>query len=113
MKGYAVGIIKDVRIGPAVVEYLERIDATLQPYGGRFAVHGGDPELLEGESPGDVVVIEFPDRASARSWYASPAYQAIVGLRTESSLSTVVLVDGVEDGHRATDVLEAACDAAG
>ena len=35
-------------IGPAIAEYLERIDATLAPSGGRFAVHGGEAEVLEG-----------------------------------------------------------------
>jgi hypothetical protein len=34
-----------VTIGPAIAEYLERIDATLAPFGGRFAVHGGEVEV--------------------------------------------------------------------
>jgi uncharacterized protein (DUF1330 family) len=37
-----------VTIGPAIAEYLERIDATLAPFGGRFAGHGGEVEVLEG-----------------------------------------------------------------
>jgi uncharacterized protein (DUF1330 family) len=36
-----------------IVEYLERIDATLAPSGGRFIVHGGDFESLEGSWPGN------------------------------------------------------------
>ena len=58
-----------------IVKYLEEIDATLRPFGGRFAIHGGDVEVLEGEWPGHVVLIEFPDRDSARAWYRSPTYQ--------------------------------------
>ncbi|MEB3371598.1 DUF1330 domain-containing protein [Saccharopolyspora mangrovi] len=39
---------------------------------GRFLVHCGRVEVLEGDWPGDVVIIEFPDVAMARSWYHSP-----------------------------------------
>ena len=40
---YGVALLQDVRMGPPIVEYLERIDATLAPYGGRFIVHGATP----------------------------------------------------------------------
>ena len=105
MTGYAVGILQEVKMGPPIVEYLERIDATLAPYDGHFIVHGGDAEVLEGTSPGTLIVIEFPDRRAAAQWYASPAYQDIVALRTEHSVSTVFLIDGVDRDHVATDVL--------
>jgi uncharacterized protein (DUF1330 family) len=102
---YAVALLRDLKMGPPIVEYLERIDATLAPYGGRFIVHGARPEVLEGASPGTMVVIEFPDRDRAVAWYASPAYQEILPLRTEKSSSTTFLVEGVAPDHKATDVL--------
>ncbi len=107
MKSYAVGMLQDVAMGPAIVEYLERIDSTLAPFAGRFLIHGGEAEVLEGTSPGALIVIEFPDRASAAQWYASDAYQAILPLRTENSASTALLIDGVRDGYRATDAVPA------
>jgi uncharacterized protein (DUF1330 family) len=102
---YGVALLEDVRMGPAIVEYLERIDATLEPHGGRFVVHGARPEMLEGSSPGTMVVIQFPDSAHAHAWYDSVAYREILALRTENSSSTVFIVDGVGEDHRATDVL--------
>ena len=105
MTAYAVGILHDIDLGPAIVEYLERIDATLAPFDGRFTVHGGELDMREGDNPGAFIVIEFPDLAAAERWYASEAYQAILPLRTEHSVSTVFLVDGVGPEHRATDVL--------
>ena len=105
MTTYGVGILRDVKMGPLIVEYLERIDATLAPYDGHFIIHGGRPELLEGTSPGTLVVIEFPDRAAAEAWYQSPAYEAILPLRAESSDSTIFMIDGVGRDHVATDVL--------
>ncbi|HSP37660.1 MAG TPA: DUF1330 domain-containing protein [Frankiaceae bacterium] len=44
---------------------LRRIDATLEPFSGRFLVHGAAPQLMDGELPGVVVVIGFPDLDSA------------------------------------------------
>jgi uncharacterized protein (DUF1330 family) len=105
MAAYAIGILTNVSIGPGIVEYLEQIDDTLRPHDGRFAVHGAPNEVREGTDPGTVVIIEFPNIAAARRWYDSPEYQAILRLRADNSTSTVILVDGVEAGHLATDVL--------
>ncbi|MGN6467455.1 MAG: DUF1330 domain-containing protein [Rhizobiaceae bacterium] len=105
MVAYAVAHMRQVTMGPAIVEYLHRIDATLAPFDGRFLVHGGDLDLIEGAWPGHLIVIEFPDRERARAWYASPAYRAIIALRTDNSRSDVILVDRVAEPHRATDVL--------
>jgi uncharacterized protein (DUF1330 family) len=106
MSGYAVAHIREVTINVEIVRYLEQIDATLRPFGGRFMIHGGDVELLEGAWPGHVVMIEFPDRLSARAWYHSAAYQSIVRLRTNNSVADVVLVDGVGPEHHASDILD-------
>ena len=106
MAGYAVGILSEVEMGPPIVEYLERIDATLAPYNGHFIVHGGEPTMLEGTDPGAFIVIEFPDRSAALDWYASAAYQEILPLRTEHTRSTAFVIDGVDRDHRATDVLD-------
>ena len=107
MPAYAVAHMRQVTMGPAVVEYLQRIDATLAPFGGRFIVHGGEVEILEGSWPGFLIVIEFPDRDRASAWYNSAAYQEIVTLRTDNSESDVVMVNGVGSEHKATDVLAA------
>jgi uncharacterized protein (DUF1330 family) len=102
---YSVALLRNVTMGQPIVEYLERIDATLAPYGGRFIVHGARASMLEGTDPGTMVIIVFPDRAQAEDWYGSPAYQEILPLRTENTSSTLFIVDGVDATHRATDVL--------
>jgi uncharacterized protein (DUF1330 family) len=107
MSAYAVAHMRQVTMGQEIVEYLQRIDATLAPFGGQFIVHGGDVEVLEGSWPGHLIVIEFPDHGQARAWYQSDGYQDILPLRTDNSQSDVVLADGVSRGHLATDVLEA------
>jgi uncharacterized protein (DUF1330 family) len=105
MIAYAVAHMRQVTMGPQIVEYLHKIDATLEPFGGRFLVHGGNVEMIENDWPGNLIIIEFPDRRHVREWYSSPAYQAILALRSENSQSDVVFADGVEHPHKATDVL--------
>lgn len=105
MTAYAVAHLHSVDFGEAVATYLTEIDETLHAYGGRFLVHGTDPQVLEGEWPGHLVLIEFPDLEQARAWYDSPAYQAILPLRTENSVGTAILVEGTPPGYRASDYL--------
>ena len=105
---YGIAHLRSVDFGPDVIEYLQRIDATLEPFDGRFVVHGAKVEVLEGQWPGDIVVIAFPDLAAARAWYASPAYQAILALRTGNSVGDVILVEGCDENHKSTDLLAAA-----
>ena len=71
-------------------------------------IHGATPEVVEGEWTDDLIVIEFPDLDSARAWYRSPAYQRLIPLRTQSSEGDILLVDGVREPHRATDILTGA-----
>jgi uncharacterized protein (DUF1330 family) len=63
--------------------------------------------VLEGDWSGDLIIIEFADRQSARGWYASRAYQKILPLRTEHSEGDVIFIDGVSEDHRADDLLSA------
>lgn len=59
----------------------------------------------EGDWSGDLIVIEFPDLERARAWYESPAYQEILPLRAEHSRGAILLIDGEDADHAATDVL--------
>jgi uncharacterized protein (DUF1330 family) len=107
MSAYCIAHMRTVTMGPPIVEYLQRIDATLAPFDGRFIVHGGEAEVLEGSWPGFAIVLEFPDSPTARAWYQSDAYREIADLRTDNSESDIIIVDGVGSDHRATDVLAA------
>jgi uncharacterized protein (DUF1330 family) len=106
MTAYAVAHLRSVDQNAEIVEYLRRIDATLDPYGGHFVVHGVLPDVIEGEWPGFLVVIGFPDLGAARAWYDSPAYQEILPLRTRNSDGVTLLVDGVRAGYRAAGYAE-------
>ena len=106
-RSYASAVLTEVRFGDGIRSYLERIDATLAPFDGRFLIHGGLDAEVEGSFPGDLILIEFPTPDGARRWYESAAYQAIIGLRADNSEGSLALFHGVEQPHRATDILAA------
>jgi uncharacterized protein (DUF1330 family) len=60
MTAYAIANLHNPAPHREVAEYIERIQATLDPYGGRFLVHGAQHEVKEGSWGGAVVVIAFP-----------------------------------------------------
>ena len=81
-------VIADVEINnlDGFKQYSQQVPKTLEPFGGRFLVRGGPHESIEGDfRPKRFVVLEFPDMKSAKGWYASPAYQAILPIRLRNS----------------------------
>ena len=106
---YAVGLLHPARTGVdalrAVEQYLLRVQATLDPFGGHFLIHGAAPSEVEGAWPDDLVVIAFPTSGSAERWYHSTAYQQIVALRTAAVDGCVALFTGVSPSHHPSDVL--------
>lgn len=106
MTSFAVARLRNVTMNPDIGAYLAAIDATLAPFQGRFVIHGSSKDILEGSWPGDLVIIAFPDRQTAHAWYTSPAYQAILPLRSRNSDADIILVDCVEDNHQAIDILK-------
>ena len=99
MSAYGFAHLRDRRHHPEILEYLERIQETLDPFHGHFLIHGPPTEVVEGVWQGSMVLIEFPGLAEARAWYTSPAYQGILRLRTDHIVGDVVLVEGVGPGY--------------
>ncbi|MGG2464116.1 DUF1330 domain-containing protein [Streptomyces sp. RGM 3693] len=63
VSAYGFAHLRSRRHHSDVLEYLERIQATLDPFHGRFVIHGPPAEVLEGVWLGSMVLIEFPDVA--------------------------------------------------
>ena len=77
-------------------EYTQQVPGTLEPYGGRFVVRGGDLQVCEGSPLPRLVVIEFPSAEQASAWYNSPEYQAIISIRHQNaSCNFLVIAPGV------------------
>jgi uncharacterized protein (DUF1330 family) len=74
--------------------YRQAVAPLIARYGGIYLVRGGQTETLEGNPANRIVVLQFPNVDAARSFYNAPDYRAIIGLRTASATSRLILVEG-------------------
>jgi uncharacterized protein (DUF1330 family) len=85
----------DVHDADAYRDYVALVPDSLQPFGGRFLVRGGEHETLEGDwHPHRLIVVEFPSAEHARRWFDSAPYAAAKAIRQEASTGSLVLVEG-------------------
>jgi uncharacterized protein (DUF1330 family) len=94
----AVYLIADIEVtDPEGFEaYKQRVPTVIAAHGGRYIARGGAVEVLEGTwHPKRTAVIEFPDVASFRAFWNSPAYRPLRELRERSANTNLVLVEGL------------------
>lgn len=98
MPAYVVAMI-NVHDPETYRKYTERTPATVKKHGGRFVTRGGAVTALEGDGfDGRMVILEFPDRASAKAWYADPEYVRTRTFRHAASTAQLfVLQEGAAD----------------
>lgn len=93
----AAYVIVEIEVtDPATYEsYRKQAGPTLEAYGGRFLVRGGETVSLEGDwRPGRVVVVEFESLERARAWWASSEYAGPKALRQRSARTRMIAVEG-------------------
>jgi uncharacterized protein (DUF1330 family) len=93
----AAYVIADIRVTDPVgyEPYRPLAAASIARFGGRFRARGGTAQLLEGgPAPERIVVIEFPDAATAQRWYQSEEYQSALKIRQAASQGRLILVEG-------------------
>lgn len=79
----------------ALAEYIAGAPATVAAHGGRYVLRGVAAETLEGRDAGArMSMIEFPDAAAARAWYASAEYSSLAAVRQRSAPSRFLILEG-------------------
>jgi len=78
-------------------EYKLKAKPLVEQYGGEYLARGGQLTLRETDlwSPTRMVLIRFPDSASASRFYDSPEYQAILPISRQSARRTMIMLEGV------------------
>jgi len=95
MPAYVI-VETDVRDAEAYERYKAAASEAVAAEGGRYAVRGGELEVLEGDwTPTRLVVLEFDDLEAARRWYASERYQQAKALREGAATLRMVAVEGL------------------
>ena len=96
LPAYVIADVRDARDQEALVEYRRGNAESVARHGGHFVARGGEMEVLEGDwDTRRIVVIAFPDMATARGWYESEDYAPLKALRQSASDTNIILVDGV------------------
>ena len=94
MAGYVIADV-DVTDSELFAEYRKLVSATVEQYGGKYLVRGGETEVVEGDrTPHRTVVIEFESYERAKAWYHSDEYAPALKMRLDSANSSVIIVDG-------------------
>jgi uncharacterized protein (DUF1330 family) len=74
--------------------YKKAAAASVPAAGCRYIARGGDVESFEGGAPARVVVLEFPDFATATAWYRGEQYTEARALRAHACDARMFVVDG-------------------
>jgi uncharacterized protein (DUF1330 family) len=77
-------------------DYAAHVQATVDPFGGKYLVRGGKTVSVEGDPPkGRIVISEFDSMEKARAWRESPAYKKICVVRERETKSRQYIVEGL------------------
>ena len=73
-------------------EYQATAGPTIQAGGGELVAFDVAAETIEGTPPGpQTVILKFESAEAAKAWYASPAYQAVVGKRLAATGGVAII----------------------
>ncbi len=86
----------DVKDAAAYEEYKNKVPVLIRKHGGEYVVRGGKLVVLEGAwNPARLVLLKFPDLASAQAFFLDSEYQPLKALRQQVSTADIVAVEGV------------------
>lgn len=91
-------VLADIEVTDAAAyeRYRALAPAAIAKYGGKYLVRGGATTVLEGNwQPHRVVVLEFPDVATAQRFYDSPEYAAARAVRAGAAKMSLFAVEGL------------------
>ena len=98
MTAYLI-VQQTIRDADKLEEYRIKVTPVLEKYGARFLTKGGSHKFLVGPSclPDRVAIVEFPDMATLVTWYNSPEYEPLIGLRKSAVIletETLIALEG-------------------
>ena len=92
--GATVIVQAKIKDAEKLAEYSMAAGGTVAEHGGAFTLRAPVLENLTGNVDIDrFVMIEFPDADTARGWYQSAEYQALIPIRDEAAFMVFSLVE--------------------
>jgi uncharacterized protein (DUF1330 family) len=90
-------IVVEVEVNDPVryEDYKKMVPPSLERFGGRFLVRGGEIETLEGDwAPKRLVIVEFPSVEKAKAWWDSTEYAEAKALRQATAKTQMIVAPG-------------------
>ncbi len=94
-KGYWLAQV-DVRDPEPYKNYVAALQEVLRKFGGRYVVHAGQSELVEGKARSRIIVIEFSSYRVALDCYHSPEYAKAIPLRKPVADADLLVIEGYD-----------------
>lgn len=78
-------------------DYKRLARPVVESFGGEYLARGGAMQIKEADlwAPSRLVLIRFPDVATAERFYNSEAYQQVLPISKESARRTTVILEGL------------------
>ncbi len=91
-------VIVDTKINnpEAYEEYKKLAKPIAEKFGGVYRARGGEMDIVEDQlwTPTRIVLVEFPDMASARGFVNSEQYAPVKKLRHDNAECTLIIIEG-------------------
>lgn len=94
MKGYWLILGEVIADEQAQADYVRLWGPVAAKYQARLVSGAGQIELVEKRTTGRVVLVEFPDLASARACLADPEYQTAATFARKASQRELLVFEG-------------------
>jgi uncharacterized protein (DUF1330 family) len=94
-KGYWIAHV-DISDPEGYKGYVAANAEPFKKYGAKFLVRGGKSECVEGKVRSRLIVLEFPDYATALACYRSPEYEKARKLRIGKSEADLIVIEGYD-----------------
>jgi uncharacterized protein (DUF1330 family) len=78
-------------------EYKVQAKPLVEQFGGEYLARGGEMTIKEDDlwTPTRMVLVKFPDAASANRFYDSAPYQELLKISKQSARRTIFVLDGL------------------
>ena len=95
MPAYVIVRINAIHKPEVLPRYREIGAPAALAHGGRVLVKPGCQDSLEGPTPMDTLLVEFPTKEDARRWYFSEQYQEALKVREGALDVDIYIVEGL------------------
>jgi uncharacterized protein (DUF1330 family) len=96
MPVYFMVEIKEVYDKEKYMEYVSKVPAIVEKFGGRYLARGGKTTVVLGDwNPLRFIMIEFDNAAKFDAWWNSAEYRTVAPLRENSAKANAVVIEGV------------------